>query len=210
MQVAIFDDDVVLPVRVVAIQAHGVVGTDVADIGGTHPAILARKAEAPLPLLAHDLDLGRVRRNRDELVPDKQARCQHGCNADPGPDAEPPFELLVFRIIVRLSSFLVMKAEDAIGHESDHREEHHAGDPEGDADGVVDVAPVGGDRRPPPRAVDVKQHRADCDQKQDKCDNHPSSLPATQGNGDELKGGAHTVSMADFTCAIAVRLASPT
>jgi len=64
VQVAIFDDDVVLPVRVVAIQAHGVVGTDVADIGCAHSAILARKAEAPLPLLAHDLDFGGVRRNR--------------------------------------------------------------------------------------------------------------------------------------------------
>jgi hypothetical protein len=93
-----------------------------------------------------------------------------------GPDGEPRFELLVFRIVGCLSSFLVMKAEDAIGHESDHREEHHAGDPEGDADGVVDVAPVGGDRRPPPRAVDVKQHRADCDQKQYDSDSHPSLL----------------------------------
>src|SRR5690242_11026234 len=102
-----------------------------------------------------------------------------------------------------------MEAEDAIGHEGDHREEYHAGDPECDADGVVDVAPVGGDRRPPPRAVDVKQHRADCDQKQYDSDSHPSLLLATKGNGDESKGGLASVSMADFTCAIAVRLASP-
>jgi len=38
----------------------------------------------------------------------------------------------------------------------------------------------------------VKQHRADCDQKQYESDNHPSLLLATQGNGVELKGGAHT------------------
>jgi hypothetical protein len=50
---------------------------------------------------------------------------------------------------------------------------------------LVDVAPVGGDRRPPPRAVDVKQHRADCDQKQYECDSHrhPSlPLKATETN----------------------------
>src|SRR4029079_1670788 len=73
MQVAIFDDDVVLPMRIVAVQAHGVLGTDVADIGRAELAILARQAEAPLPLLAHDLDLGGVWRNGHELMPDDQA-----------------------------------------------------------------------------------------------------------------------------------------
>ncbi len=98
-----------------------------------------------------------------------------------------------------------MKAEDAIGHERDDREENRPGDPEGDADGVVDIAPVSGDRRPPPRAVDVKQHRADRDQKQYECATAiPRSflpLKATETN----QRAEHTiVLMADFTCAIAV------
>ena len=80
-----------------------------------------------------------------------------------------------------------MKAEDAIGHERDDRDENESGDPEGDVDGVVDIAPVRGNRRPPPRAVEVEQHRADRDQKQYQCDSHPRSILAIEGYGDELK-----------------------
>jgi len=47
VQVAIFDDNVVLPVRVVAIKPWGC-RTDVANIAGAHCGILARQAEAPL------------------------------------------------------------------------------------------------------------------------------------------------------------------
>jgi hypothetical protein len=101
-----------------------------------------------------------------------------------------------------------MKAEDAIGHERDDREENRPRDQERDVDRVVDVAPVGGDRRPPPRAVDVKQHRADRDQKQYDCYSHPSFILAVKGYGYESKGGAHAFSMADFI-AIVVPLASP-
>jgi len=50
--------------------------------------------------------------------------------ADRSPDAEPPFELLVFGIVVCPPSLLVLKAEDAISHERDDREENRARDPE--------------------------------------------------------------------------------
>ena len=74
--------------------------------------------------------------------------------------------LLVFGIVGCPPSLLVVKAEDAIGHERDDRAENRPGDPEGQGDRVVDVTPVGGDRRPPPRAEQVKQHRGDRYQKQ--------------------------------------------
>src|SRR6202048_1177252 len=159
VQVATFDHNIVLPMRIVGIQAQRGVGTDVAGIGRAHPAILPREAEAPAPLLAHDLDLGSVRRNRDELVPDNQAGCQHGSDADSSPYGEPPFDLFVSGLVGCPPSLLVMKAEDAIGHERDDREENRPGDPERDGDRVVDVAPVCGDRRPPPRAEKGKTHR---------------------------------------------------
>src|SRR6516225_10490042 len=175
MQVRVFDDNVVLPIRIIAVQAHGVVGTDVADIGRAQPTILARQAEAPLPLLAHDLDLGGVCRNRHELVPNEKAWRQHGRDAYPGADSEPPFEPFVFGVIGGLPSLLVVKAEDAISHEHDDRGENKPGDPERDVDCVVDVAPVGGDRRPPPRAQEVKHHRADRDQEQYERYSHPTA-----------------------------------
>src|SRR3981081_2486719 len=194
VQVAAFDHNVVLPMRIVGIQAQRVVGTDVADIGCAQPAILPREAEAPAPLLTHDLDFGSVRRNRDELVPDNQAGCQHGSDADRSPYGEPPFELFVFGIVGCLPSLLVMKAEDAIGHERNDREENRPGDPERDVDRVVDVAPVCGDRRPPPRAEEVKQHRADCDQKQYDCYSHPSFILAVKGYGYGIKGRSSRLS----------------
>ncbi|MGX1141778.1 hypothetical protein AB7M11_006014 [Bradyrhizobium ottawaense] len=147
--------------------------------GCAEPPVLARKAEAPLPLLAHDLDLGGVRRHGHELMPDHEAGRQHGRDTDSGPDAQPPFELFVLGIVISPSSLFVVKAEDAIGHEGDYGDENKARDPERDVDGVVDIGPVRGDRRPPPWAVEVKQHRADRDQKQYQCDSHPDpSLPS--------------------------------
>src|SRR5258708_5512146 len=62
--------------------------------------------------------------------------------ADCSPDREPPFELLVFRLVGCLPSLLVLKAEDAIGHERDDREVTRPSDPERQGDRVVDVAPV--------------------------------------------------------------------
>src|SRR5262249_17371523 len=125
-------------------------------------------------------------------VPTDQPGRQHGCDPDARAYAEPPFQLLVFGVVGRLSSFLVLKPEDAIRHERDDREEDGPGDPECQADRVVNVAPVGGNRRPPPRAVDVKQHRADCYQEQYDRYSHPSCIPAIEGCGYASKSGAHT------------------
>ena len=140
VQIVAFDHDIVLPVGIVRIQAQGVVGTDVSGIGRAEPAVLPRKAKAPLPLLAHDLELGRSFRDRDELVPDEQARRQHGRDAHRGHDGEPPLQLLVLRLVGRPSSLLVAEAEHAIGHEQDDGGENDSGNPERDDDRVIDVA----------------------------------------------------------------------
>ena len=68
------------------------------------------------------------------------------------------------------------KAEDAISHEADNGDENDAGDPERNDDGVIDILPVRGDWRPPPRAQEVEHHRSNCDQKQYERDTH-AALP---------------------------------
>src|SRR6202171_1766518 len=191
MQVVVLNNDVVLSVWIVGIQTQRIVGTDIAAIEGPKPAVLSGKPIAPEPLLSHDLDLGRIRRNCDELVPDNQTRRQHGCDTYRSPYAEPPFELLVFGIVGCPPSLLVLKAEDAIGHERDDRKENRPGDPERQGDRVVDVAPVRGERCPPPRAENVKQHRGDRYQEQYERYSHPLCILAVKGYGYELKGGAH-------------------
>src|SRR3546814_1703454 len=100
--------------------------------GGTQAAVFAGKAEAPLPLLADDLYFGRIVGDRDELVPDEQARRQHGRDAHAGPDAQPPFQLLVFRLVGRAYARPVTEAENAKRHEQDDGEEDDGGDPAGE------------------------------------------------------------------------------
>src|SRR5258707_9645018 len=97
----------------------------------------------------------------------------------------------VFGIVGCPPSLGVTKAEDTIGHERDDRGEYRSGDPERQGDRVVDIAPVRGDRRPPPRAEEVKQHRGDRYQQQYERYSHPSFILAIKGCGDELKGGTH-------------------
>ena len=64
MQVGRLDDDVVLAVRIVGDQAERIFGGDLSRVGGAELAVLAGQAEAPLPLLADDLDLGGIARER--------------------------------------------------------------------------------------------------------------------------------------------------
>src|SRR5262249_54463893 len=142
VQVLGLDHDIVLRVRIVWIQAQRVVRTDVAGIRRAEPAVFPRKAEAPLPLPADDLDLGRPFRDRDKLVPYKQTGSQHGHDAHRGPYSEPPLKLFVLRIVHRPSSLLVTEAEYAIGHEQDDGGENEPGDPECEIDRAVDVTPV--------------------------------------------------------------------
>jgi hypothetical protein len=116
--------------------------------------------------------------------------------------------LLVFGGIGGLPSLFVVKAEDAIGHEHDDRVENKTGDPERYVDCVVDVAAVGGDRRPPPRAQEVKYHRADRDQEQYERYSHPAASLPVEGYGYGLKGRS-THPPADFAYASVVPVASP-
>src|SRR5947209_16920719 len=132
----------VVCVAIVWIQAPRVVVTAVLSIGRAGPAVFPRKAEAPLPLLADDLDLGRTLRDRDELVPYEQAGSQHGPDAHRGHYGEPPLELFVLWIVYRPSSRLVTEAEYAIGHKQDDRGENGPGNPECEVDRVIDVTPV--------------------------------------------------------------------
>jgi len=74
VQVAAFDHNVVLPMRIVGIQAQRVVGADVADVGRAHSGILPREAEAPAPLLAMTSISVASAGNRDELVPRQSSR----------------------------------------------------------------------------------------------------------------------------------------
>ena len=82
--------------------------------------------------------------------------------------------LLALGLVCRPAALPVPEAEDAIGHEQDHGGEDDAGDPECEVDRVVDIAPVGRDRRPPPRAQKVEQNRADGDKYEYDCNGHDS------------------------------------
>src|SRR5258708_19690797 len=104
--------------------------TDITGIGGPKAAVFSEKPIAPLPLLSYDLDLGRTGRNCDELVPDNQPGCQHGCDTDSGHYGEPPFKLLVFGLVGCLPSLLVTEAEDTIAHQSNDPRENATRDPE--------------------------------------------------------------------------------
>ena len=67
-----FNENIVLSVWIVWIQAKRVIAIHQADIARTHDAVDPRRAEAPHPLLAHDLDIDwYVHRHRteDEVLP---------------------------------------------------------------------------------------------------------------------------------------------
>ena len=182
MQVGRFDDDIVLAVGIAwrsTPSGFSAVTSRVSDVPSL-PSLPGRRK-----LHCHcwptTSTIGRVARNGDELVPDEQAGHQHGGDADAGDDRQPPFEPLVLRFVGRPVAFPVTEAEDAIGHEQHDGGEDDAGDPEGDDDGVVDIVPVRGDRRPPPWAQEVEQHRAHDDQNEYKHYGHVPFLPVFQG-----------------------------
>jgi alkylation response protein AidB-like acyl-CoA dehydrogenase len=74
---------------------------------------------------------------------------------------QPELEAAVLGLVFGAHALAVAEAEDAVGGEEHDGDEDDAGDPEGDEDRRVDVAPVRGDRRPPPRAEHVEQDRPD-------------------------------------------------
>src|SRR4029453_5003763 len=123
-----------------------------------------------LPLLAENLEFRRLFRDRYELVPYEQTGSQHAGDAHRGQSGEPPFHLLVLRLVRRPPSLLVTIAEHAIGDKKDDGYEHDPGDPERDDDRAIDVTPVRGNGRPPPRAQKVKCDRSSAHQgKRERC-----------------------------------------
>src|SRR3546814_260075 len=124
-------------------------------------------------LLAQNLNFRRVFRDRDELVPYEQAGSQHARDAHRGQSGEPPLQLLVLRLVRRPPSLLVAIAEHAIGHEKNDGDENDSGDPEGDDDRVIDVAPIRGNGCPPPRAQKMKCDGSDGYRNKCECDNNP-------------------------------------
>ncbi len=74
VQVTADDHDIVLPVGIVRIHTQRIVGTDVPRIRRAEQAVLCLEGGSSTPLLTHDLDLGRLFRDVDELVPYEQPR----------------------------------------------------------------------------------------------------------------------------------------
>ena len=73
---------------------------------------------------------------------------------------------MAFRLVFRALALLVTELINAIGHEQYNRDPNHAGYPESYYDGVVDITPVRGDFRPPPRASKVEYDRANSNKEQ--------------------------------------------
>ena len=95
VQIVAFDHDIIArALGSLEFQAQRVVRTNVKGIGFAQSAVFPWKAEAPLPLLADGLGLGRPLLLADELSPYQQAGSQHGRDAHRGHYREPPFELL--------------------------------------------------------------------------------------------------------------------
>ena len=83
------DQNVVLPGGILRVNAEGIIFRDVADTHISEFVVLARKAEAPMPLLAYRLKLSRFLWNRDELPPDHEAGREHRDYAHGGYCREP-------------------------------------------------------------------------------------------------------------------------
>ena len=85
----------------------------------------------------------------------------------------------IFRLVMGAPFFFVAIPPTAIGHEQDDDDIGDAGNPKGDDYCVIQCAPVGGERRKPPRAPDVKYNGADCYYYQDNSDYHSAfAFPA--------------------------------
>src|SRR3546814_19191942 len=69
VQVVPLDDDIILPVWILRVQTHGGVGVHVPAAGRAQPPVFPREPITPLPLLHHNLPIGRASRNTYALVP---------------------------------------------------------------------------------------------------------------------------------------------
>ena len=161
VQLGTRDQDVVLSLRIVRIDAEWIRIADEARIGGSQHAVLARETEHPVPLAAQCLDRLGVLRDIDDLGPREQARGQQSGDPDPRQNRQPGLEFLVLRLVGRLRSVAMSKARHTIRQEQTDNDEDEARDDDCRGGDVVDHAPVGRERRVVPRAQEMKQHRAE-------------------------------------------------
>ncbi len=175
MQIGARHHQVVMRFRVVLVQPQRIVAVEIFRVRRAEHAVAAGQAEAPQPLLADDLELLGILRNGDEIVPDDEAGRQHRGDAHTGDHGKPAFQFLVLGLV--FDRRVAPELPDAVGHEKDDGDEDDARDPEGNDDRVVDIAPIGGDRCPPPWTQDVEQDRSDPDGEYQKCHYHAKPIP---------------------------------
>ncbi len=161
MQFGAGDDDVVLPVRIVGVQPQRIARSDKARIGGAELPARAREAEAPRPLLPDHLDQHRIARRAHIVRIDEQARRQQRHDAQRGAADQPEFELVIDRLVGGTAAVAMAITPDHVADEQVDADEEGAGDDDRDGQRVVHLLPVGRERRRPPRAQEVEEHRSD-------------------------------------------------
>ena len=167
------DQQIVLSGRIAHVDAERIVEAHQSDVALAELCVSPGKPIAPVPLLAEHLDDRCVVGHGHELRPDRKTRREHCRDADGGEHGQPPFELAILGFVVRLRSILAMAiANDRVGEKGVDQDEDDSRDPESHMDGVVHHLPVGRDRREPPRAQEMKQHRAQDEQNKHNCDRH--------------------------------------
>ena len=169
--------------------------------GGAEHAVRTGETVAPLPLLTGHLDHRRIGGNGDIFVPGEQPRRQHSGDADPCPQGQPLFELDVLRLVMGFVPRPRAVFEQGQRQEKVEADKGDRADVQGDHQGVVDRAPVGGDRSHPPRAEDMEQDRTQDQQHYDDCDTHPSSCPKRTSPGKRATFGSSQHADSPINCA---------
>ncbi|MCY1541557.1 hypothetical protein D9M68_772560 [compost metagenome] len=177
MHLVVADQHVVLAGRVLRVQAQGVGRIDPLHVGAAELAVLAWKAERPLPLLGDHLQRVGVPGHPDEVVVDHQARRQHADDADGRDDDQPPFQFLALRLVGGPAAFAVAETDDRHRHEADDGDEEDTGNDQRDEQRGVDRTPVGRGRGQVPGSQEVEQHRRNNDENQDDCNGHFPVIP---------------------------------
>ena len=142
MHDGVVDQNVILSVRVVRIDAEQVLGANQFGIDRPEFAIFAGKTKTPVPLLADNFYFSCAFGNRYEFGPDKQSRRQHRGDTDGRQNGEPDLQFFVFRFVLRCRVFPVAVANDRVGHEKINGNEYDAGHNKCDVDGAVDHSPI--------------------------------------------------------------------
>ena len=172
MNLWIRHQDIVPSGRVLRVQAERIVHRDPGDFGLAQLAVLARKTETPVPLLANNLDDSSIFRHIDKLGPNPQSRRQHRRYAQRGKYGQHPFQFIVFRFEMGFLAAMMMESENAPGQKQVDGNENDTRNPERDVDRGINGAPVGGEGREPPGAREVKNNTADDEKNQNDCKYH--------------------------------------